>query len=107
MKRKKRYNFFDPKVIVMVTVSLTILGAGVFAFFTVWDSLTDDSMPKLEFTTCRPVSTPSANQTIVLTGGESIVYVTETLSNGSSRTIPSGNYTFYPSNYTIVVEVTG
>jgi len=44
MKRKNKFNFVDPTVIVAVFVSLIVLAVGVYAVFTVITNTQDDSI---------------------------------------------------------------
>jgi len=107
MKEKRRFGFLDPKVVMTVIVSLIILGAGAFAFFTVWGSINTSSSTQLGNTMCTDVTDPSVSQTLTLINPGTIVSVTETLSSGGTQTISSSDYTLNTATGVITVTVTG
>ena len=107
MKDKKRFSFVDAKTVMLVTVSLIILAVGVFAFFTVWSEISDPSTSPLSARQCETVTDPTATQTITVRGAGSINSVTEYLSDGTTQTISSSDYTFNNENDQIQITVTG
>jgi len=96
-RRRSRYPFVDPKVVMGVAVSLIILSAGVFAFFAVVTE-TDKPQYELSETTCFTTFTTNPNNLTLPVTTSSIISVIEYFSDDTTNIVDSGNYTWSARN---------
>jgi len=105
MKRKTLFGFVDVNVIMAVVVSLILLAVGVFAFYTLQDTLEENPNFDVSGSRCQTVVDPSAQQTVTIPSDATITRVYETLNTGSTNDIDTGNYTY--AGTTVTINVTG
>jgi len=95
----------DPKIIMTSVVALILLAVGMFAFGTIWFSISEDDSFAVSSTECQAVTDPSAQQTVTLPSDVTITRVYETLNTGATQDIDTGNYTY--AGTTATINVTG
>ena len=105
MKKKMKFGFVEPTVIMAVVTSLIILGVGTFAFFVTQGALSETSQFNPSGTQCTTVTNPAIAQTVTIPADATITRVYETLNTGSTQNIDAGNYTF--AGTTVTINVTG
>ena len=96
----------DPKTIVLILAALIMLAIANYAFFTTTSTLNQSGMGPSD-TRCSTVTNPSVAQNINIGTGVTVSTVRETLNDGNTRTIDSGDYTYNEDTGIITITVTG
>jgi len=103
---KNKYGVMTPQAVIMILATLIVLSVAIFAFYTTTNTLNNTGIGPSD-TTCQAVADPSAQQSVTIGTGATVITVTETLSDSSTQTIDSGNYSYDPNTGVVTVNVTG